>query len=40
MKALVYHTRIISHHMKLDEAPRGYEMFDKKEDITKVVFTS
>jgi len=39
MKALVYHTRIISHHMKL-EAPRGYEMFDKKEDITKVVFTS
>ena len=32
-------TKIISHPMKLDEAPRGYEMFDKKEDVTKVVFT-
>ena len=24
--------------MKLDEAPKGYEIFDKKEDVTKVVF--
>jgi len=32
-------TKIISHPMKLDEAPIGYEMFDKKEDVTKVVFT-
>jgi S-(hydroxymethyl)glutathione dehydrogenase / alcohol dehydrogenase len=31
-------TKIISHPMKLDEAPKGYEMFDKKEDVTKVVF--
>ena len=30
-------TKIISHTMKLDEAPKGYEMFDKKEDVTKVV---
>jgi S-(hydroxymethyl)glutathione dehydrogenase/alcohol dehydrogenase len=32
-------TKIISHPMKLDEAPKGYEMFDKKEDVTKVVFS-
>ncbi|MFL6399631.1 MAG: zinc-binding dehydrogenase, partial [Nitrososphaeraceae archaeon] len=31
-------TKIISHPMKLDEAPKGYEIFDKKEDATKVVF--
>jgi S-(hydroxymethyl)glutathione dehydrogenase / alcohol dehydrogenase len=31
-------TKILSHSMKLDEAPKGYEMFDKKEDVTKVVF--
>ena len=31
-------TKIISHSMKLDEAPKGYEMFDKKEEVTKVVF--
>jgi S-(hydroxymethyl)glutathione dehydrogenase / alcohol dehydrogenase len=31
-------TKIISHPMKLDEASKGYEMFDKKEDVTKVVF--
>jgi S-(hydroxymethyl)glutathione dehydrogenase / alcohol dehydrogenase len=31
-------TKIISHPMKLDEAPKRYEMFDKKEDVTKVVF--
>lgn len=24
--------------MKLDEAPKGYEIFDKKEDVTKIVF--
>src|SRR5213080_82932 len=29
-------TRIIRHPMKLDEAPTGYEIFDKKEDATKV----
>lgn len=34
----VYPTKIISHTMKLDEAPKGYELFDKKEDVTKVVF--
>jgi threonine dehydrogenase-like Zn-dependent dehydrogenase len=31
-------TKIISHPMKLDEAPKAYEIFDKKEDITKIVF--
>jgi S-(hydroxymethyl)glutathione dehydrogenase/alcohol dehydrogenase len=30
-------TKIISHTMKLQEAPKAYEMFDKKEDVTKVV---
>lgn len=30
--------KILSHTMKLDEAPKAYEMFDKKEDVTKVVF--
>lgn len=30
-------TKIISHTMKLDEAPKGYEDFDKKENITKIV---
>jgi S-(hydroxymethyl)glutathione dehydrogenase/alcohol dehydrogenase len=30
-------TKIISHTMKLDEAPKGYENFDKKEDVTKIV---
>jgi S-(hydroxymethyl)glutathione dehydrogenase/alcohol dehydrogenase len=29
---------LISHTMKLDEAPKAYDMFDKKEDVTKVVF--
>jgi threonine dehydrogenase-like Zn-dependent dehydrogenase len=28
---------IISHTMKIDEAPEAYEMFDKKADVTKVV---
>jgi len=31
-------TKIISHPMKLDEAPKAYELFDKKADVTKVVF--
>jgi threonine dehydrogenase-like Zn-dependent dehydrogenase len=26
------------HSMKLDEAPKAYDMFDKKEGLTKVVF--
>lgn len=30
-------TKIISHMMRLDEAPKGYENFDKKEDVIKVV---
>ena len=29
--------KVLSHKMKLDEAPKGYEMFDKKEDATKIV---
>ena len=29
-------TKIISHPMKLDEAPKGYEMFDEKEDVLKL----
>jgi S-(hydroxymethyl)glutathione dehydrogenase/alcohol dehydrogenase len=32
-------TQLISHRMKLDEAPKAYDMFDKKEDVTKVVMT-
>jgi S-(hydroxymethyl)glutathione dehydrogenase / alcohol dehydrogenase len=31
-------TKIISHTMKLDEAPKAYDLFDKKEDATKIVF--
>jgi S-(hydroxymethyl)glutathione dehydrogenase/alcohol dehydrogenase len=32
-------TKIISHTMKLDEAPKAYEIFDKKEqDATKIIF--
>jgi len=30
--------KLISHAMKLDDAAKAYEMFDKKEDVTKVVF--
>lgn len=30
-------TKIISHTMKLRDAPRAYEMFDEKKDVTKVV---
>ena len=32
-------TKIISHTMKLDEAPKAYEIFDKKQqDATKIIF--
>ena len=31
-------TKIISHTMKLNDAPKAYEMFDKKEDVTKIIF--
>jgi S-(hydroxymethyl)glutathione dehydrogenase/alcohol dehydrogenase len=31
-------TKIISHNVKLDEAPKAYDIFDKKEDATKIVF--
>jgi S-(hydroxymethyl)glutathione dehydrogenase/alcohol dehydrogenase len=30
-------TKLISHTMKLSEAPKAYEIFDKKQDATKVV---
>lgn len=30
-------TPLISHTMKLDDAPKAYEMFNKKENVTKVV---
>ena len=30
-------TKIISHTMKLGEGPKGYESFDKKEDVSKIV---
>ena len=29
---------IISHRMRIDEATKTYEIFDKKEDVTKVIF--
>jgi S-(hydroxymethyl)glutathione dehydrogenase / alcohol dehydrogenase len=29
---------LISHRMNLDDAPKAYEMFDRKGDVTKVVF--
>lgn len=32
-------TQLISHRLKLEEAPKGYEIFDKKEDATKIVMT-
>ena len=31
-------TKIISHPMKLGDAPKAYELFDKKADATKVIF--
>lgn len=30
-------TKIISHTMNLDESPKAYEMFNKREDVTKIV---
>jgi S-(hydroxymethyl)glutathione dehydrogenase/alcohol dehydrogenase len=30
---------LISHKMKLEVAPKAYEMFNKKEDVTKVIFS-
>jgi len=30
---------LISHRMKLEEAPTAYNMFNKKEDVTKAVFS-
>jgi S-(hydroxymethyl)glutathione dehydrogenase / alcohol dehydrogenase len=32
-------TKLISHTMKLGEVPKAYEIFDKKQDATKVVLT-
>jgi threonine dehydrogenase-like Zn-dependent dehydrogenase len=31
-------TKIISHNVKVDEASKAYDIFDKKEDATKIVF--
>jgi S-(hydroxymethyl)glutathione dehydrogenase/alcohol dehydrogenase len=31
-------TKILNHTIKLDEAPKAYEMFDQKEEVTKVIF--
>ena len=37
--AIIDTTKIISHTMKLDEAPKAYEIFDNKEqDATKIIF--
>ena len=33
-------TPLISHRMNLEEAPKAYEMFNKKEDVTKVVLST
>ena len=30
-------TKVISHTMKLDDATKGYESFDKKENMMKIV---
>ena len=30
-------TKIISHNVKLDEAPKAYDIFNKKEDATKIM---
>lgn len=30
-------TKIIGHKMKLDEGSKGYQYFDKKTDVTKIV---
>jgi S-(hydroxymethyl)glutathione dehydrogenase / alcohol dehydrogenase len=31
---------LISHRMNLEEAPKAYDMFNKKEDATKVVLST
>jgi threonine dehydrogenase-like Zn-dependent dehydrogenase len=33
-------TQVISHRMRLDETPKGYQMFDGKAEVHKVVLTS
>jgi S-(hydroxymethyl)glutathione dehydrogenase/alcohol dehydrogenase len=33
-------TQLISHRMKLEEAPKGYDIFDKKGDATKIVLSA
>jgi S-(hydroxymethyl)glutathione dehydrogenase/alcohol dehydrogenase len=35
----VHPTKLISHTMKLDDAQKAYDMFDKKGDVTKNVLT-
>jgi threonine dehydrogenase-like Zn-dependent dehydrogenase len=40
LKQAIYATKIISHPMKLDEAPKAYDLFDKKADATKIIFKS
>jgi S-(hydroxymethyl)glutathione dehydrogenase/alcohol dehydrogenase len=32
-------TQVISHRMKLDEAAKGYQMFDGKAEVHKIVLT-
>jgi threonine dehydrogenase-like Zn-dependent dehydrogenase len=32
-------TQVISHRMKLDEAAKGYQMFDGKGEVHKIVLT-
>ncbi len=31
-------TKVLSHTIRLDEAPKAYEVFDQKEEVTKVIF--
>jgi len=32
-------TQVISHRMRVDEAAKGYQMFDGKGDVHKIVLT-
>jgi S-(hydroxymethyl)glutathione dehydrogenase / alcohol dehydrogenase len=34
----IHPKKLICHTMKFEDASKAYEMFDKKEDVTKVVF--
>lgn len=34
----INHKPLISHTMKLEEAPKAYDLFDKKGHVTKIVF--